>query len=229
MSVCPSCSCQNRDEARFCRQCGQLLAPPDPYSRYLSVMRGRLTELMTFPGWGDVRALDKIDISREIRDKRYFSGAHKTTFLDHVQLAAYPVRLFAEQYAHTPGKPYAHWFNRVYLVCEETRGDFDTPLIGLLQTESIGAGRLARDAFLLQHATSTVVSVTLAMVSQCPIDRYRRLIEDFFFEPPDDESATCSYEVLNVMVSLDPPLALATTHRSHPWHGPGLQKFFQPA
>jgi hypothetical protein len=191
-------------------------------------MQGRLKELMTFPGWGDVRALDKIDISREMRDKRYFSGAHKTTFLDQVQLAAYPVRLFAEQYAHTPGKPYAHWFNHVYLVCEEKRGDFDVPRIRLLQTESIGASHSARDAFRQQRATSTVVSVTLAMVSQHPIEPHRRLIEDFFFEPPDDESATCSYEVLNVMVSLDPPLALATTHRSHPWHGPGLKKFFQP-
>lgn len=185
---------------------------------------------MTFPGWGDVKALAAIDISHELRDKRYFPGSNKTTFLmTGVQLSDYPVRLFAEQYAHTPDKSYTHWHNRVYVVCDEQRGDFSESLIKRLQTAAIVEAQAARDSFQAQRATSTVVSVTLAMVTSDKIDRYRQRVEDFFYEPQAHEPATCSYEVLNAMVAFDPPTVFATTHRSHPWHGPGLKKFFQPA
>lgn len=185
---------------------------------------------MTFPGWGDVKDFDQIDINYEMRDKRYFHGSNKTTFLTAgVHLSDYPVRLFAEQYAHTPDKPYAHWYNRVYVVCEEQRGDLTESLVKRWQTAAIAEARAARDSFRAQRATSTVVSVTLAMVTPDKIDRYRQRVEDFFCEPPAREPATCSYEVLNAMVAFDPSTVFATTHRSHPWHGPGLQKFFQPA
>jgi hypothetical protein len=229
MSVCPNCAAPNRPAAQFCRVCGKPLPVLDPYNHYLSLIQGRLREIMTFPGWGDVKALASISIDRELHDRRFYHGTDKTTFLTNLRLSGYPVRLFAEQYAHTPGRPYEHWFNRVYIICEEKPRDFDEAFIRHVQQESIAQAKVARDSFKADRARSTVVSLNLVLVSLGQVNHHQKLIETFFDQQSGYMPEECSYEILNVLLGLDPPLVFATTHASHPWHGPGLVKFFQPA
>ena len=229
MSICPSCASHNRPQARFCRVCGKPLPRPDPYSRYLTLVQGRLREIMTFPGWGDVKAFDTVNIDRELRDRRYYHGSDKTTFLTDQRLAEYPVRLFAEQHAHTPGRPYANWFNRAFIICEERPRDFSAAFIQHMQGESVKHARAARDSFVAEHVKSAVVSLNLVMVSLGRIAPYQEMIEDFFDDSSINVPGEYGYEVLNVIVGLEPPVVFATTHETHPWHGPGLSKFFWPA